>query len=287
MYDAVSLSDGAVLQRAVGALRVGVRVRDGRTVLDGLYQAGCLKARMPRAQLADWCDIVMMNTSGGIVGGDALASSFQMQGGARATLAGQAAERFYRAMPGSVASVRTRIEQAEGAMAEWLPQETILFDGCSLDRRLEVELAEGAWFLGVESLVFGRAAMGEQVERAWLRDAVRIRRGGRLVLSDAVRLEGEVSALLRRGSIAAGARAVATVWHVAADAEARVEGLRTALGTPPPLRGRGVLECGVSAWDGMVVARILAADGAILRDAVVAALRVLRDDRPLPRVWLC
>ena len=181
MYDAASRSDATVLQRAVGELRVVLRVRDGHTVLDGLRQAGCLKARFPRPECHDWSTVVTLNTSGGIAGGDALTSSFELQSGARATIASQAAERFYRALPGSVpASVYTHITVAAGGAAEWLPQETILFDRCALDRRLEVELAENASFLGIETLVFGRAAMGETVQQAWLRDGIRVRRGGRL-----------------------------------------------------------------------------------------------------------
>jgi urease accessory protein len=46
-------------------------------------------------------------------------------------------------------------------------------------------------------------------------------------------------------------------------------------------------DCGASAWNGMLIARILAADSASARRAIVAALSVLRDGRPLPRVWLC
>ena len=116
-----------------------------------------------------------------------------------------------------------------GASLEWLPQETILFDRCAVDRRLDVDLADDAWFLGVESLVFGRAAMGERVVQAWLRDGIRVRRGGRWLLHDAVRLEGEVDAALQRATIAGGARALATLVHVAPDAEAALEGVRAAL----------------------------------------------------------
>jgi urease accessory protein len=194
--------------------------------------------------------------------------------------------------------VRTRIVVDEGAAVEWLPQETILFDRCVVDRRLSVELAEDAWFLGVESLVFGRAAMGEVVEHASLRDGVEVRRGGRLLWHDAIRMDGEVAATMRRSAVAGGARAMATLVHVALDAEAKVDAVR-AMTTHAPSRGSlrsptspacaggegGAI--GVSAWDGMLVARVLAADGAALRGLVIAALDVLRDGRPLPRVWLC
>src|SRR5689334_16414944 len=169
MYDAASRSDAPVLQRARGELRVGVRVRDGRTVLEGLRQAGCLKARFPRSN--DWLNVVTLNTSGGIAGGDELDSLFTVGAGARATIATQAAERFYRALPGTDPSrVRTRIVVERGAAAEWLPQETILFDRSAVDRVLRIEVSEDSSFLGVESLLFGRAAMGEVVEHGFLRD---------------------------------------------------------------------------------------------------------------------
>ena len=198
-----------------------------------------------------------------------------MGAGARATIASQAAERYYRALPATpAANVATRIAVAEGGAAEWLPQETILFDRCAVRRRLLIELADDAWFLGLESLVFGRAAMGEVVEHASLRDVYEVRRGGRLLLHDAIRLEGEVAATLRRPAIADGARAVATLVYVASDAETMLD----------PLRGLGIA---ASAWDGMLIARMLATDGATLRGGVIDALRVLRDGRPLPRVWLC
>ncbi len=156
--------------------------------------------------------LVTVNTSGGIADGDVLDSNFTIGTGARATIASQAAERFYRALPDSDASrVHTQIAVEQGGAAEWLPQETILFDRCVVRRRLQVELAESARFLGIESLVFGRAAMGEVVDRGSLHDTIELRRGGRLLLRDAIRLEGNVAAMLGRKAIADRARAVATV----------------------------------------------------------------------------
>ena len=277
MYDIASRSDGPALQRAVGELRVELRVRDGRTVLDGLRQVGCLKARFPRQDDHSWLNVVTVNTSGGVVGGDVLENAFVLGPGARATISAQAAERFYRILPGSAASrVRTQITAADRSAVEWLPQETILFDRCALNRRLHVELGQAAWFLAVECLVFGRAAMGEVVERGSLRDVIELRRGGCLLLRDAICMDGAVATTLRRSAVAGGARAVATVVHVGPSAEDALDAVREALP-----------QCGVSAWDGMLLARIIAADGASLRPLVVAALGVLRGERPLPRVWHC
>jgi urease accessory protein len=281
MFDVAFRSDVSPLQRATGELRVVFRRRGDLTVLDDLRQVGCLKLRFPRVEPDEWTSAVMLNTSGGVAGGDRLDGAFELQPGARATITAQAAERFYRALPGSdPASVRNRLAVAPGASLEWLPQETILFDRCAVDRRLDVDLADNAWFLGVESLVFGRAAMGERVVQAWLRDGMRVRRAGRWLLHDAVRMEGEVDAALQRATIAGGARASATLVHVAPDAAAPLESVRAAFADM-------AVEAGASAWNGMLVARILASDAAALRRAVVAALAVLRAPRPLPRVWLC
>ncbi len=277
MFDASSRSEPA-LQRATGELGVGWRVREAATVLDTLRQSGCLKARFPRVRADEWAAIVTVNSSGGIAGGDRLDSRYTVGPGARVSIAGQAAERFYRALPASApARVRTRITLGAGAAAEWLAQETILFDRCALDRRLDVDMAADGWFLGVEMLVFGRAAMGETVRQAALRDAIAVRRDGLLVHRDAVLMDGVADDMLVRPAIGGGARAVATLVHVAPDAEARLDAVRAALDGA---------DAGASAWNGLLLARILAHDGAGLRRRVVAALAALRD-RPLPRVWLC
>ncbi len=191
MYDAACLSDPVPLQRAVGDLRVVVKRYEDRTVLDDLRQAGCLKARFPRRVVAGWMDVVTLNTGGGVAAGDRLDISVSAAAGCQVTVSAQAAERFYRALDRDAPSrVRTALTVAAGAALEWLPQETILFDRCALDRRLEIDMAADARFLGVETLVFGRAAMGETVRQASLRDLIRVRRGGALLLHDAIRLDG-------------------------------------------------------------------------------------------------
>jgi urease accessory protein len=282
MYDAAYPSDAPLVhQRASGALALRFRRRGARTVLADLRQDGCLKARFPNGADPDWADAVMLNVGGGVAAGDRLDISATLDEGARLTLAAQAAERFYRALPGAAPStVRTVLTIAAGASLEWLPQETIIFDRAAVDRRLDVTLAADARFLGVESLVFGRQAMGEQVRTARLRDLIRLRRAGKLVLHDAIRLEGEVTTLLARRATANGARAVATLVLADPNAEALCAPLRAALAGLP-------VEAGVSAWDGLLLSRIVAADGACLRSAVVTGLAVLRTGRALPRVWMC
>ncbi len=262
-------------QRAQGALLVRFKARDGQTVLDDLRQDGCLKARFPRP--VDFAEVTLLNSSGGVAGGDRLSATIALGEGASATVTAQAAERFYRALA-EPSHVRNAISVERGAAAEWLPQETILFDRSALDRRLDIDLAEDARFLGVEMLVFGRAAMGEVVRDLRLADTITLRRAGRLIWHDALRFSGDPSAALGRAAVGQGAIAVATLIYAAADASARRDEVRTALAE---------FDAGVSLLDGLLVARIVAPDGEVLRAAVTAALTCLRDGRALPRVWGC
>ena len=277
--DTAGSGAASILQRATGSLHVAVKRRGEASVLADLRQEGCLKARFPHP--AGWLEAVTLNSSGGVAGGDALAATFGVGAGACATFTAQAAERFYRARAADApARLRTRIVVAEGAAAEWLPQEAILFDGAALDRRLEVDLAPDAWFLGIESLVFGRAAMGERVRALLLADTIRVRRDGRLLLHDAIRLDGDAAAVLARPATAGGGSAVATLVLVAPEAEGRLDALREAW-------AGAAAESGASAWNGMLVGRLVAADGAPLRAALLAGLAALRGGRPMPRVWQC
>jgi urease accessory protein len=288
MYDGGCLSEPRLLQRAVGELRVAVKRSGPETVLDELRQAGCLKARFPRRAVPGWMDVVMLNTGGGVAGGDRLDLSIGAGAGAQATIAAQAAERFYRARAGDAPSnVRAHLTVATGAALEWLPQETILFDQSAVDRRLEVDLAADARFLGVETLVFGRTAMGERIGQGWLRDLIRIRRDGDLLLHDAIRIDGDIDATLQHAAVAAGAKVVATIVYVAPDTAEKLADLRSTALSPLSPPAHEPTEAAATVRNGILIARILGPNSASVRRTVIAALTVLRENRPVPRVWLC
>jgi urease accessory protein len=261
-----------VAQRAKGELALGFKL--GSRV-ERFYQQGCLKARLPRAVAPGWAEAVTLNISGGVAGGDTLETAIAVQAGAKVSVASQAAERIYRAL-GAAAEITTRLQVADGAVLEYLPQETIFFDGFSLRRSLDFSLEGVAEYLGVESLVFGRTAMGEAVRHGSLRDRISLWRNGKRVLQDMTRLEGDVSAQLARRGLGAGALACASVMFVGRAPAARLQAVRAALGPA---------HAGASCIEGVLFARILAPDGAALRRSVISALNVLRDGRPLPRVW--
>ncbi len=163
-------------------------------------------------------EAVLLNSSGGVAGGDVLATSIVLGEGTSATIATQSAERFYCALSDDPpAQVRNTVTLAAEAAISWLPQETILFDGCAMDRQLDVDMHSTARFLGVEALVFGRAAMGEVVASGRVSDLIRVRRDGHTLLHDATRLHGPIAEILARPAVAGPHRAVATLVYVAAD----------------------------------------------------------------------
>ncbi len=282
MSAAISPPDAAApLERSRGVLRVRIARHGQASVLAGLYQEGCLKARFPSALPGAPASIVLMNNAGGVASGDRLDSAVALGEGAAASVTSAGAERFYRRRPGDEAAhVTTQISLGAGAALEWLPQESILFEAASLDRTLSVEIADDAQFLAVEALLFGRAAMGEAVHRLDIVDRVRIRRAGRLVWHDTVRLAGDAASLLHHAAIGGGARAVAGILFVAPDAAMRLDALRQALADGP-------CRAGATFRDGVLFARLLADDGAALREGIAAGLAVLRADRMLPRNWRC
>ena len=159
----------------------------------------------------------------------------------------------------------------------WIPQETILYSGAKLTRRIAADMAADATLLVVEPVVFGRAAHGEEVRSGEFRDRWRVHRAGHLVYADEARLGGDMHATLQAKAVGHGARAAATVLFIAPDVEARRDAARAALGEP---HGRAA----VSAWNGMLVARFLALDSAALRRDIVALTENLMR-RPMPRVW--
>jgi urease accessory protein len=220
---------GTPHQRAVGRVQVGVRRGPGGSVLHTLHQAGCLKARFPKVH-GGGMEAVLINTSGGVVDGDRLTIAVEAGEGSALTVCTPSAERIYRARQGAKAArIEVQASVGAGACLEYLPQETLFFDGCALDRSLRVDMHAQGRFLGVEALLFGRTLSGEVVRSVRLRDNFRLFRGGRLALRDGVRLSGDVQGVLGARASAAGARAVATIFYAGPDAEGFLAPVRAAL----------------------------------------------------------
>ncbi len=249
--------------------RVGARTEPAR-----LFETGGLRWRFPRS--SNPCEAALINTGGGIAGGDSYSVSLTLGEGAEVEATTPSAERIYRSN-GPAASIATRLELRPGARLFWLPQETLVFEGARLERRLEVDTSGEAEFLIVETLVFGRLAMGETQIDASVRDSWRVRRDGQLVFADETRLD-HAGATLDRKAVGAGARALSTIVASPPNVEARLPGLRAALEA-----AGSDIESGASAFDGLIVARLLAASFDQLRMGLVASIIALGGRKP--RLW--
>jgi urease accessory protein len=261
--------------RARGRIALSVVAADGRTRRREVYEDGSLRVRFPNVTGAE-CEAVTVNTAGGIAGGDRFALDVDVGADAELVVTGAAAEKVYRAIDAD-AQMQVTLSVAEGGALRWLPQETILFDRARLDRSIDIALAEGASLLLAEAVVFGRSAMGESVGRGKLVDRWRVRRGGRLVFAETLRLDGGIAGMLAKPAVANGAAAIATVLLApgADDAVAKVRALGEQFGG----------EVGISGWNGITVARLCAEDGAALRRDLVRLLAALGRGA-LPRLWL-
>ncbi len=261
--------------RARGRIALGVASADGYTRRTQVDEEGSLRVRFPN-RIAAECEAVIVNTAGGVAGGDRFAIEVAVGAGADLVVTGAAAEKVYRAI-GTDSEMSVTLSVAAGGSLRWLPQETILFDRARLDRSIDVDLAEGASLLLAEAVVFGRSAMGERVAQGKLTDRWRVRRGGRLVFAETLRLDGGIADMLGKPAVARGGAAIATLLLV--------PGSDDAVANVRALGEHFTGEVGLSCWNGIALARLCAQDGAALRRDLVAVLAAL-DSRTLPRLWL-
>jgi urease accessory protein len=261
--------------RAQGAVGFDVHLQDGVTRRRHLHESGSLRVRFPSPE-TDGLSAVFVNTAGGVAGGDRFDIDIATGEGSRLAVTTAAAEKIYRAV-GPAAQVNIALQAAAASHLAWLPQETILFDGARVLRRIDIDLAESASLLLCEIVVFGRAAMGERMLHGEFVDRWRMRRGGRLVFAETVRLDGDIGEKLARPAVADGGVAIGTALIVPGD-EVLVERIREAAAS---FGG----EVGISTWNGFAMARFCAQDAARLRADMMTVLS-RASGAALPRLWL-
>lgn len=265
-------------QRSMGRVAL-VAEGPGPARLRDLAEAGPLRLRFPARHGSQETEAVLVNTAGGVACGDRFSVAIDLAAQARLCFTCTAAEKIYRS-DGPISRIENRVRLGPGARLAWLPQETILFDRVRVRRSFEADLAPDAALLIFEAVAFGRTARGETLGAALFEDAWRVRRAGRLVYADTLRLDGAVGALLARPAIGGGAAACATLLDLSPGAEARLEEARHLLDGAATF---GV-EAGASAWNGHLVVRMLAPTIGPLRSLAVRFLEAYRA-APLPRVW--
>jgi urease accessory protein len=268
----------------IGAAEIGFARQDGATRLTHLYQRAPLRVLFPAAEAGEPMLAVIATVSGGLVGGDRAEVGVTVGAGARAHVTAAAAEKVYRS-PATACAVAQRIAVGAESWLEWLPPETILFEGARLKRDTAIELAPGAGFLGGGILVFGRRARGERFTRGHLHETVTVSRAGRLVWGDALHLDGAIGAIIDDPACFAGAAACASLILAPPSGEPGryLDAARAAQ------RAAG-LPAGVTTVGGLLLARWLAADAARLRRAYADLACHLRQavfglPPRLPRLW--
>jgi urease accessory protein len=271
------------LQRADGCGRVvlsgsemGVRIVD-------VFQRSPVRIMFPRVGCAIE-EAVLVNTAGGIAGGDRLEFGVTALASASIAVTSQAAEKVYRAL-NEPARIATKLQACEAAKLAWLPQETIVFNWGRLSRETEVELSSGAELLALEWLVLGRAAHGEEMVGGHITDSWRVKKDGRLIWADCFRITDEVFPHVHRKALLSNCKAVATLIYFGPHLDARLEYLR-AIAAP--------LECHCAATSvaGLVIVRFAAKASYDLRLALRNFLQQFsRELKPgpfrVPKMWLC
>ena len=262
--------------RSVGRIALSVAA-DGRgSRRKRVHEEGALRVRFPNVAAGSPLDAVIVNTAGGMTGGDHFTIEAAVGADARLVVTTAAAEKIYRSL-GPETRIDVKLEVGPGAQLAWLPQETIVFDRVRLRRSIDVALSPGANLLLAEGIVFGRSAMGETVRQGLLLDRWRVRSGGALVFAESLRLDGAIAQSLARRAVAGESVAAASVLKAPGDDNA-VAAVRA-------MEKDFAGEVGISAWNGIAVARLVARDGAALHRDLIAVLTAL-SELPLPRLWL-
>ncbi len=284
MSAAASRSDPVgALQRVHGAAEVGF-AGAGAAALRHLYQRDPMRVLFPAQPAAEPPVAALVTTSGGLVGGDRIDVAASVDDGAAAVVTAQAAEKVYRST-GPDCHIAVTLRAAAGSWLEWLPQETILFDGARLRRTVRIDCAPTGRVLAGEFLVLGRAASGERLTRGLVREAWEVRRGAALAWADALHMDGDIAAVVTHPAGLGGAGAVACAVYVADDARARLDLARRLLAENP-----GGVRAGATVVNGVLVVRWLAARSAALRQAFATFWTGFRAEAAgfaarLPRLW--
>jgi urease accessory protein len=277
--------------RVCGVAEIGFALGDGGTRLAHLHQRDPLRVLFPAAEPGDASLAVIVTTSGGLVAGDSIAVAVRLGAGAAAHVTAAAAEKIYRspkARGGATTAITQSLAVDAGGWLEYLPQETILYDGARLRRHTGLTLAQGAGFLGGGIIVFGRRARGEAFTHGLLHERWEVGSGGALVWGDALHLDGDIAARIADPACFDGAAACATLLLAPPDGEPGrfVEGAR-AVQQQSAFPG---LRAGVTVVNSLLVTRWLGPDPLALRRAygeLACHLRQATMGLParLPRLW--
>ena len=272
------------LQRAEGAGRIVLSGSETGTRVMDIFQRAPLRIMFPRATGAAVEEAVLINTAGGIAGGDRLQFDVTARPNASIAVTSQAAEKIYRALD-EPARIATSLKACEAAKLAWLPQETIVFNRGRLSRETEIDVSSGAELLALEWLVLGRAALGEEVVGGHISDSWRVKKDGRLIWADSFRATDETFAHLHRKALLSNCKAVATLIYFGPHLDARLEFLRGIVASPE-------CHCAATSVGGLIIVRFAAKVASALRRALKRMLQQFSGELGpgpfrVPKMWSC
>jgi urease accessory protein len=276
--------DDRDLQRATGSCQIVLSGAKDGTRIKHVFQRSPIHVLFPRIAGAPIEEAVLVNTAGGIAGGDRLESSVTALGNASMAVTSQAAEKVYRALR-EPARVVTKLEAHETSRLAWLPQETIIFNWARLSRDTEINLSSGCELLALEWLVLGRTARGEEVVGGHITDTWRVKKDGRLIWADTLRVTDEIFPLVHRKALLSDCKAVASLIYFGPDLDKRLEFLRDLI---PSLQ----CQCAATSVSGLIVVRFSAKVPSDLRLALRSLLRQFGQELGpgpfrVPKMWSC
>jgi urease accessory protein len=272
------------LQRAKGVCRIAVAGSKDENEIVEVFQQSPLRVIFPRIDGAAAKEAVLINTGGGIAGGDRLECSVTAMAGASIAVTSQTAERVYRALD-QPARILTKLRVDDGAKLGWFPHETIVFNWARLHRDTEIELSFGSELVALEWLVFGRAAHGEQMVGGEIRDSWRVKKEGRLIWADSFRISEEIFPQLNRKALLNNCKAIATLIYFGPELAKRLDLLRE-ISLSLDCR------CAATSVADLIIVRLAAEEASNLKLALHALLQRLGSefgDGPfrVPKMWSC
>jgi urease accessory protein len=262
--------------RARGIIDISSSVRNGKSVRNQVHESGALRVRFPHEDVPG-LGAVVVNTGGGMTGGDDFSIRAKAGPGSVLTVTTSAAEKIYRSI-GPPANVHVCLEATERSSLAWLPQEAIVFDGARIKRRYDISMACDSALLVCDINCVGRAAMGETVGNLKLQDQWRIRIGGQLCYADFTRIDGHATNILQRATIADGAASFATLIYAGPEAEAACVYLRALVAASSQV------QAGAGLFNGICVARFVSSELSQLREFICRATQGIYG-ATMPRSW--
>src|SRR5262245_6254153 len=272
------------LQRADGGGRIVLSSSDRGTRIENIFEQSPIRIMFPRTKHSAVREAVLINTAGGIAGGDRLEYSVAALSNASIAVTSQAAEKVYRSL-NEPARIATSLKTLESAKLAWLPQETIVFNWARLHRTTETELFSGAELLALEWLVLGRAAHGEAIVGGEISDSWRVKKDGRLIWADSFRITDEVFPHLNNKALLSNYTAIATLIYFGPYLDKRLDFLRGILASLQ-------CKCAVTFVNGLIVLRFASTESSDLKLALRSFLQQFGPELgsgpfQVPKMWLC